>query len=62
MRQFAIQSPAGRFNYFRATAQAARDAIVAKRPFGTSWLTLYQAGYRCVKVNIQVLQDCSLAE
>lgn len=58
-RQYAIQSPRGRFNYFRSSAQEAQEAIVARRPFGTTWNGLVREGYRCVKVDIKVLQDCS---
>lgn len=58
-RRFAIRNPAGKFNYFRETADAAKAAVVARRPFGVRWDDLRRDGYRCVKVNIKVLQDCS---
>lgn len=58
-RQYAIQNPTGKFNYFRKTADASMEAIVARRPFGTRWIDLHHDGYRCVKVDIKVLQDCS---
>lgn len=61
MRRFAIQHPNGRFNYFRDTAQAAKDAIIDRKPFGTTWDSLVCDGYKCVKVEIKVLQDCSAA-
>ncbi len=59
MRRFAIQNPKGRFNYFRDSAQAAKDAAVAGKPFaqGSNWNQLKRDGYKCVKVEIKVLED-----
>ena len=62
MRKFAIQHPNGRFAYFRADAQEAKAAIVNRRSFGTTWDELAAAGYKCVKVEIKVLQDCSTTD
>ena len=61
MRRFAIQNPKGRFNYFRDSAQAAKDAAVARKPFAhnATWDQLKSDGYRCVKVEIKVLEDHS---
>ncbi len=59
MRRYAIQSPNGRFAHFRGDEQESKAAIVKRRPFGTTWGALVAAGYKCVKVEIKVLQDCS---
>lgn len=59
MRRFAIQNPKGRFNYFRDTEQAAKEAAVASKPFAhcANWEMLKRNGYKCVKVEIKVLED-----
>lgn len=59
MRRFAIQNSKGRFNYFRDTAQAAKDAAIAGKPFvhSVNWDQLKREGYKCVKVEIKVLED-----
>lgn len=59
MRHYAIQNPQGRFNYFRESAQASKDAILAKHPFGATWSALRRQGFKCVKVEVRVLEDCS---
>lgn len=59
MRRYAIQNPKGRFNYFRDSACESKDAVVDRMPFGTTWDSLVRDGYRCVKVEVKVLEDCS---
>lgn len=55
-RRYAIQHPNGRFAYFREKAQESKDAVLIKRPFGVSWDDLVRDGYKCVKVDIKVIE------
>ena len=59
MRRFAVMKAKNRFNFFRETAQEAKDAAVASKPFShaANWEQLRRDGYRCVKVEIKVLED-----
>lgn len=61
MRKFAIQNQRGRFAHFRDSAQESKDAAVNSKPFAhaATWDQLRRDGYKCVKVEIKVLEDCT---